>query len=99
MILVDQDTGKLNSFQDSMYLLLITENVYSQGFISAFLITALAVGTLVLVFREAFRDGQDVNPLDVPIAVSLEVRIAQFLGESKLLHPTFVFVIRCIFPF
>ena len=66
MILVDQDTGTSHSFQDSMYLLLITENVCSQGFISGFLNTAIAAGTLVLVIIEAFKDKQDGNRLDIP---------------------------------
>ena len=64
--LVDQYTGTSHSFQDSMYLLLITENVCSQGFISAVLIAVLAAGTLVLVIIEAFKDKQDGNRRDIP---------------------------------
>lgn len=69
------------SFQESSYLMLMTENVCTMVFLVTFSILGIAVGSLVLALVSAF-DGEEGNLLNIPPDVTPQVRASQVLGVS-----------------
>ena len=78
MTLTDKESDRTYAFQDSIYLLLMTENTCALGFFAT-----IFVVTLALVIINAFDGGTDDNQLSVPSGVSPNVRAAQILGENR----------------
>jgi hypothetical protein len=69
------------SFQESSYLMLMTENICTLVFGITFSILGIAVGSLVLALVSAF-DGEEGNLLNIPPDVTPQVRASQVLGVS-----------------
>jgi len=73
------------SFQESSYLMLMTENICTLVFGVTFSILGIAVGSLVLALVSAF-DGEEGNLLNIPPDVTPQVRASQVLGVSISKH-------------
>lgn len=69
------------SFQESSYLMLMTENICTLVFMITFSILVIAVCSLCLALVSAF-DGEEGNLLNIPPDVTPQVRASQVLGVS-----------------
>ena len=71
------------SFQESSYLMLMTENICTLVFGITISILAIAICSLVLALVSAL-DGEEGNLLNIPPDVTPQVRASQVLGVSML---------------
>jgi len=81
--LFDKESNTSYSFQDSVYLQLMTEQAGSAGLIVPLLLMGIGVASLVLVIITAYDGTNGDNPLNIPSNhESSHVLIAQVLGKN-----------------
>jgi hypothetical protein len=78
---------KENMFElpESTFTMLTTEEIMSQGFATGIIAASISMTCLVLALMNELDNSKPGNPLGVPWAVRIEVRVAQYLGRFHIL--------------
>lgn len=78
---------KENMFElpESTFTMLTTEDIMSQGFVTGIIAASISMTCLVLALMNELDNSKPGNPLGVPWAVRIEVRVAQYLGRFHIL--------------